>query len=429
MIVAIFLLVSLNVLALPAQAQKDPCPALPFIRGLRVYGGDDERNLPVLAKQDSGRAGTARSLPDFITIRFDVDEQAPPRLKIRFRHCDKDWKVDTDLFVRDDFFTFTRTLFYEPSITGNRGFSWRFENRFPSEEHPFVRFLYSGNWIFEISDEFDDAEVYATGRFICIEPIVRCGLQVYNDFWTDYDSPLDQVHRLRLSIDVPDHLFADFVRTADFYKNVNLFDAERVDSYDFKPHTFVEGLGLKQKVLTLRNMLPGNSPRNFDFSRPAVYPSSSLVTRFGGPDVNRYLFSADVAVHYGTAVTPPLRSWDTEYLCVRFELEHPRIKAQDVFVAGVFNDWDPQPADRMTYDERNGHYLLDRRLLRGSYDYQYVLGKYDETARFVRNADWIALEGNSWAAQNLYWAVVYYDDDQFGGVTRAVGFARAISGR
>jgi hypothetical protein len=415
--------------ALPAVAQDDPCEQLPFIRGLRVYGGSDERNLPVFASIDTTQQEKSSLLPHFLTIRFDVNETMPPLLRIRFRHCDKDWNVDTDYFVRDDFYTFTRTLFYEAAPTGPRGFQWRYENRFPSEEHPFVRFLYSGNWMFEITDERDESQIYADGRFIVVEPLVRCGLQVFNDYWTEYDMPRDQVHRLRLTIDVPDELFPDFVRTADLYKNAELFDARRVDSYDFKPNTFVEGLGMRNKVLTYRNMEAGNSYRHFDFLRPAMYPSGSVIARFGGADFTRYRFSTDNAMHYGTAVTPSLRSWDVEYLCVLFELEHPFIEGRDIFVAGIFNNWDPQPADRMRYDENSGYYLLYRRLLRGSYDYQYVVGNYDAEAGYVRNGDWIALEGNSWAAQHQYWAIVYYDDDTFGGVTRAVGFARAYSGR
>lgn len=412
-----------------AEAQEVPCAELPFIRGLRVYGGMDERNLPVFAKKDTGRSVSITSLPDFLTIRFDVDEQMPPRLKIRFRHCDKDWNADTDYFVRDDFFTYTRSLLYEAATTGSRGFSWRFENCFPSEDHPFVRFLYSGNWIFEITDEMDDTKLYASGRFVCVEPLVRCGLQVSNDYWTEYEPPLDQVHRLRLSIEVPDGLFADFVRTVDFYKNFSLYNAERVDGYDFKANTFVEGLGLKNKVLTLRNMQPGNTCRNFDFSRPGMYPGGNTVTRFGGADFSRFRFSADPAIHYGASVSLPLRSWDAEYLCVRFELEHPFVSGRDVFVAGIFNDWDPQPVDKMDYDESSGHYVLHRWLLRGSYDYQYVAGVYDVDEGYVTDSDWIMFEGNSWAAENMYWAIIYYDDDQFGGVTRAVGFARAMSGR
>lgn len=412
-----------------AVGEDPPCMPQPFIRGLRVFGGTDERNLPVFLKADTGRTAGSALLPNVLTIRFDVDEQAPPLLVIRFRHCDKDWNIDTDYFVRDDFFTYTRVLFYEQAPTGATGFTWRFENRFPSEEHPFVRFLYSGNWIFEIADEQDKSQIYATGRFICVEQLVRCGLQIFNDYWTEWDPPWDQVHRLRMQMEVPDGLFADFVSTADFYRNFNLYDARRVDSYDFEPNTFVEGLGLRSKVLTYRNMTPGNSCRVFDFLNPGIYPKQAVVTRFGGPDFTRFRFATDPASYYGTALTPPLRSWDAEYLCVRFELEHPYIEDRDVFIAGIFNEWDPQPADRMEYDDSIGHYVLHRWLLRGAYDYQYVVGAYDADAGYVRGGDWIALEGNSWAAENLYWSIVYYDDDQFGGVTRAVGFARAISGR
>ena len=48
------------------------------------------------------------------------------------------------------------------------------------------------------------------------------------------------------------------------------------------------------------------------------------------------------------------------------------------FVAGIFNNWDPQPDDRMWYDEEIGHYVRHRWLLRGAYDYQYVVGRYNE---------------------------------------------------
>ncbi len=114
---------------------------------------------------------------------------------------------------------------------------------------------------------------------------------------------------------------------------------------------------------------------------------------------------------------------------MEFELEVPRIKDSDIFVAGVFNNWDPQPEDRMTYDKRSGHYLLHRWLLRGAYDYQYVVGKYDEELGYVADADWVRVEGNGWGTNNLIWAIIYYDDDHYGGVNRAVGFTSHVSGR
>ncbi len=411
----------------PVLYGQSPCPELPFVRGLRVYGGDDERNLPVMVKEDTARATSETSLPSFITIRFDVMEEAPPRLVIRFYHCDKDWNIDEDFIVRDDFFTYTRQLEYEQAPAGTDQFRWRFTNRFPSDYHSFVRFLYSGNWIFDVVDEMDEEQIYASGRFIVVENIVRANLNIRNDYWTDYPPPRNEVHRLTLSIAVPKKLFPDYVRSVDFYKNFNLYEQYRVDSYDRQENTFVEGIGLAEKTFRYNNMPPGNGYRLFDLRNPATYPEGKVLGKFEGPDFTRYRFSADASRYNGAAETSPMRSFDIDYLCVRFELEHPFIDDRDVFVAGIFNNWDPQRVDRMIFDDDIEHYVLHRRLLRGAYDYQYVLGRYDEERGYVVDQDWIALAGNTWAANNLYWAIIYYDDDQFGGVNRAVGFSAAVA--
>ena len=416
------------ILFIPAlAAAQTSCRELPFIRGLRVYGGDDETSLPVIVKADTARASRETSLPSVLTIRFDVMEESPPRLVIRFYHCDKDWNIDEDFIVRDDFFTYTRQLEYEQAPAGTDRFRWRFVNQFPSEYHSFVRFLYSGNWIFDIVDERDEDAIYASGRFIVVENIVRSTLSIRNDYWPDYSPPRDQVHRLTLSMSIPKSLFPDYVRTIDFYKNFNLYEQYRVDSYDRQSNTFVEGIGLAEKTFRYENMPPGNGYRLLDLRSAAVYPEGKVLTKFEGPDFTRFRFGDNVSRYHGAAETLPLRSFDCDYLCVRFELEHPFIDNRDIFVAGIFNNWDPQRDDLMLFDEETEHYVLDRYLLRGAYDYQYVLGRYDEELGYVVDQDWISIAGNTWAADNLYWAIIYYDDDQFGGVNRAVGFQAIIA--
>ena len=422
------LLILLAIVHTDMQAQTE-CDALPFIRGLHVYGGDDERSLPVVVSVDTARSAAETALPTYITIRFDVLEEYPPDLKIHFQHCDKDWNIDTDYFVRDDFFTSTRQLFYLQAPAGTRQYLWRFQNSFPSADHPFIRFQYSGNWIFDIVDNKDDKIIYASGRFVVVENRVRCGLEIRNDYWTEYSAPLNKVHHLRCHVAIPDGVFADFVRTVDFYKNHDLFHPYRVDSYDWKSNTFVEGIGMREKTFSYRNVLPGNGYRLFDFLRPQEYPSDHTVMRFGGPDFTRYMYPTDYNAYFGSGETAPPNDRDADYLCVRFELAHPLIENRDVFVAGIFNNWDPQPPDRMYRDEESGNYILYRWLFRGAYDYQYVVGIYDDEKGFVIDQDWTMLEGNAWEARNLYWVVVYYDDDQFGGVDRAAGFALSVSGR
>jgi hypothetical protein len=404
-----------------AVAQTD-CPELPFVRGLRVYGGDDETALPVMYKDGCGS-------PDHITIRFDVSSKQPPRLKIRFRHCNKDWKVDTDFFVRDDFFTVTRYLAYQQAPAGVEYFSWRFTNIFPGPDNPFVRFRYSGNWVFEVQDEQDDDAVYASGRFIVVEKGVRAGLTIFNDYWTENEMPLDRVHRLQLAVSVPDSLYADYVKTVDFYRNHSLVSPYRVDAYDYQSNTRVEGLGLKQKTFNYLNALPGNGYRYWDFRNVAAYANNTLVRRIDGADFTRFRFGTDPMHMYGSSRTGAAESWDTDYMCVLFELNHQGFDGRSIFLAGDFNNWDPGPSDMLTKNEKSNKWEIRKRLLRGAYEYQYVVGYVDEETGTVKDQDWTTLEGNAWDAENLYWAVVYYDDDQFGGVHRAIGFFKRVAGK
>jgi hypothetical protein len=403
-------------------AQKE-CPGQPFIRGLRVFGGTDERNLPLIVVSKSKTPSAHAGDYPFITIRFDVAEPSPPRLKIVFHHCDRDWKIDQDFVVRDDFFGFTRMLFYETSPAGTRHYTYRFTNSFPSKEHPFVRFQYSGNWSFEITEEDDAKTIYATGRFIVVEDLVRGNLQALNNFWTENDPPRDRVHRLELDISVPKSLFADYVETVDFYKNQNLFENYRVKSYDFTRNTRVDGIGMREKTFTYMNVLPGNGYRVFDITALTLYPSDEVFGKAEGPDFTRYRFGTSPMRYFGSSETMPAINADADYSCVRFELATPEFPTADVFVAGIFNNWDPQLEDRMHRDPVSGNYVVEKWLFRGAYDYQYVVGVFDPALGYVTKQDWIALEGNDWDAGNLYWAIVYYSDDQFGGITRAVGFA------
>ena len=99
----------------------------------------------------------------------------------------------------------------------------------------------------------------------------------------------------------------------------------------------------------------------------------------------------------------------------------------DPYVVGPFNDWNPDPEDKLKYDETEKCYSVKKLLRRGIYDYQYVTGYWDDVTQKVVRQDWIALEGNDWRTTNTYYAMVYYNDARFGGFDRIVGFATGTS--
>lgn len=420
-----FAIIFLVMVMIPLSVSgQEECQALLFIRGLLVYGGNEQTNLPVIVRR--GFTDDSLRYPH-ITIQFDVNERTPPRLAIRFYHCDMNWNIDDDPFFRDDFYTYSRSLFYQKAQESAKQVTWRFLNSFPSPEHPFVRFLHSGNWLFEIVDEYDHSKAYASGRFIVIDNHVALDLSVQNDYWSEFAPPANRVHRLDLRLNVPDGLIADYVTTVDFYKNRHIFDSYRVTTDRFESNTRFDGLGRSEKTFTYLNMAPGNGYRFLDLRSPTQYPTGYVALRPEGPDQSRMKYGSDQMILFGACQLSTVGAWDADYLCVRFELLLDQLQNRDVFVAGQFNQWDPQLEDKMVYDSKSKSYKLEKYLFRGFHDYQYVTGQYDHEKRFVSSANWIELENNFWETSNEYWAIVYYTDPQYGGFTQAVGFTRRYS--
>ncbi len=403
-------------------------PTLPFIRGLRVYAGNNETTVPVIIRGDRDENGQPILSNDFITIVFDVNESSPPRLQIKFRHCSKNWEVDDIPIVKDDFYSTSRFLFYEPSPVGVKHYTFHFKNAFPSADNPFVRFLYSGNWTFDVLKEFDERTVYASGRFYVVDAIADIRLKVQNDFWTDFSPPLDRVHKFTADIKIPDSLFTDYVNTVDFIQNFRTYDPARVSVWERKINTHVEGVGLPEKKFTFYNVNPGNAYRWYDLRNVNFYPNNKEVIKAGGPDFTRYRFTIDQPHHYGSAVLNHTGSWDDDYLKVLFELSYPKNDSISIFLVGLFNNWDPMKEDQLVWDEKRNEYLVWKWLRRGSYDYQYIIGRYDSEKGFVVDQDWTTIEGSGWETRNRYWCLVYYDDNSFGGIDRIVGFAEVYSG-
>ncbi|HSR17744.1 MAG TPA: hypothetical protein VLM39_06585, partial [Ignavibacteriaceae bacterium] len=60
-----------------------------------------------------------------------------------------------------------------------------------------------------------------------------------------------------------------------------------------------------------------------------------------------------------------------------------------------------------------------------SYDYQYVAA--DAVNNRIKNEDWIVLEGNFLETENLYHIFIYYNDPNYGGYDRIIGYKVILS--
>ena len=401
------------------------------LRGLAVYAGENEQSFPVLVRDKTDENGKPVGRFGQLTIQFDVLANNPPDLKIRFYHCNRDWKIDNNLFVNDNNHNTSFILEYKTSPGGVQGYSYRYINKFPDTDGA-VRFEYSGNWIFRIMDKHE-ATVYAEGRFFVADKITPPTVSVTNDYLTANASPHNQIQKVVARAKLPQEIDGYYYTTVDVYQNKRIYQPHRIDMWDKDAYTFVEGQGTGERVFKISNIMPGNEYRVFDFSNPNRYPNKQLVKNVNGADQMR-LFWRTGADHNGAAILNKFGGVNSDYLEVLFRLDmsasdYRSLTAggREIFLVGDYNFWNPSQNDKLERDENERSYVVKKLLRRGIYDYQYITGVWDAATQTVTKQDWLAVEGNDWRTTNKYTVLVYFNDSRFGGFDRIVGIGRGNS--
>ncbi len=401
------------------------------LRGLSVYVEDDESTFPILVRDTVDEMGKPVRRYDRLTIQFDIAASEPPDLKIRFFHCNRDWRIDENVFVTDPNHNTSFILQFFPSPGGVRGYAYRFINRFP-DDNDAVRFDYSGNWLFRIMDK-NEATVYAEARFFVVDRITPTRVVVTNDYLTANTSPYNQVHKISTRVTLPRELDGVYYTTVDIYQNRRFHHPYRIDTWDRDPYTQVEGFNTGERIFSITNVLPGNEYRVLDLSDVNRYPNRTLVRLVEGADQLRLYWRTGLD-HDGRAILNRFTGLNSDYLEVLFRLDmlerdYRALTAgnKDIFLAGEFNFWNPTEDDRLQWDEQEQAYVVQKLLRRGIYDYQYITGEWDQASHSVVGQDWTALEGTDWRTTNRYTALVYFNDPRFGGFDRIVGIGQGRS--
>jgi len=403
----------------------------PVIRGVSVYAMNNEESFPMIVRDSVANDGKPVGIKAYITIQFDVLASDPPPLKIRFHHCNRDWRVDENSLVQDENHNTSFVLDYRTSPNSIQHYNYRYVNRFPDAADA-VRFDYSGNWAFRILDK-EERTVYAEGRFIVADRIAPTRVRVVNDYLAEGSSPLNQIQRVVVDVRLPDEIDGYYYTTVDVYQNRKLGNPYRIDAHDRDSYTVVEGYNTGSRVFNISNIHPGNEYRILDLSNVTRYPNRALVRRVEGADQQRQYWRTGQDRN-GIATLNRFAGVNSDYLEVLFRLDltdtdHRSVThgGREIFVVGPFNHWMPTLEDRLVYDEMEKSLVARRLLRRGIYDYQYVTGRWDAVTGTVFDQDWLVLEGNDWRTSNTYHAFVYYNDPRFGGFDRIVGFGTAIS--
>ncbi|PIE50347.1 MAG: DUF5103 domain-containing protein [Flavobacteriales bacterium] len=90
-----------------------------------------------------------------------------------------------------------------------------------------------------------------------------------------------------------------------------------------------------------------------------------------------------------------------DYAWVYFSLDSEPVE-KEIYVLGVFNDYQPNEKSRMYYDEKSKKYIAKIYLKQGFYSYQLATKDADGNLNFGE------INGNFWQTENLYQAFLYY---------------------
>jgi hypothetical protein len=416
-------------LSAPAQESTDNDIKLPpRIRFIRTYGGNDERNPPVVIKSSpyNIKSPVGESV---VTIEFDVASDVPPILYARFVHCSADWEEDNNVFINNITYLRTSNINWESAPLSSNYYSYRGKLSVPNDQ---VKFSYSGNWkvlIYEIGRE---DEILAQARFFVLEPESECQLKLFSDFYEPEYKVAPSGLTMEAEVQAPQALLDNYLNTVVIYKNHRWFEPYVVSQnssyeqkfeslYKYKFQTMIGGFSSAGKLFRIQGIPAENGYRVLDLSNLAQFPRSNTPVRLPFSDWRR-TGSFNDPDDDGAMITDFITPSIDEYVYVEFVLDPDEwISNDDVFVSGSFNNWKPDYSWQMFYDSQNRLYTLRQWVRRGRHNYLYATGRYNEESGRVEKISYDEFEGNTVMTGQTYLAFVYYHAPDFGGYDALIG--------
>lgn len=405
--------------ALACGAQEE----LPIVRMIRAYGGTNEQ-LPPIVMLDTESARTIGSA--FATVEFDLSAFTIPNVYASVRHCAADWRPDENSFLTD---VTNRTSIVSWSLAPERSKYYRYRGKIQIPD-AMMALRFSGNWLVTLHDLNTDAVIGQT-RIFAVD--TRATMQML--FMTDFYEPTKQVSSMAYSIEArvvepTGRLLTNNFHTVTFYRNHRWHEpfivSERVSTQTNPRGVGGAIIGVSQggKVFRISRLPAQNEYRILDLSNLAQFPFIGQPVRMPLSDLRRngmFLQRADDAA----MITTMISTMNDEYVPVEILLDPAPggASADDVFVAGTFNQWNPDRSWMMYYDEDLRLYRCRNWIRRGRHNYMYATGRLNADSEAVLDLSYEEMEGNTASASNSFVSFAYYRELDYGGYDGIVAVA------
>lgn len=382
------------------------------VKSLRVYQTGDQISFPVSL------------LGSKLTIEFDIKGDNTPNWEILFLFCDKNWEPYENGLLINDNSNIERNLWFETLPNYSDRADYHYSGNFPNEN---VAFPFSGKWMFFIQDSYDSDIIYGEGKFYVVNDVATTLNTILEEKSVQgvdiVPAVFGEVLNMKTSVTIPESLFVNKVSHIEMVENKKIEDAIIVGKTYDNEFRYYEIDGYNSYSFFAKNIQPGGAYRQVDLMNRTKYTAPKTYAHFDGIEVSNK-FNPKGNDYFGGSKLMDYSKPYSEYLDVEFRLRLPDNYYENIFLVGAFTNWDIYPDYRMI--EKDGVFSTVVELKRGIYDYQYIVA--DMRNDYIKNIDWIELEGNSWNTKREFYIFLFYNSDEDGGYDKIIAFDRIRSG-
>ena len=288
-----------------------------------------------------------------------------------------------------------------------------------------VQLKYSGNYLIQVFEDFDEEKLILSRRFYVVEDKVSVDAEIKRATLIDkMDSYQELIFTLNSNV-VVNNPYKDIKvvitqngrwdNRSDELKPLFINDGKLV--YNNQQENIFPGVNEFRYFNTKDIKFESQGIDRIEFIRPYYhfFLSESKLRRF-----KVYFYDEDLDGNYAIDIANG-RDMDIEadYVFVHFSLPYEvPIVDGNLYIYGELSDWAFNPENKMKYDFKTKAYHCTLLLKQGYYNYLYAYVKDGE-----QKADISYIEGNHYQTENNYFFYVYLKDNS-SRYERLVGFQK-----
>jgi hypothetical protein len=385
------------------------------VNGIQLFNPDTNDETPFISMENG-----------MFVLTFDLLDRGYEKIYYTIKHYDRNWNED-NLFESEyiDGYTLPQVYDYQPSFNTRQNYT-HYTLEFPNKD---IQPKVSGNYLLTVYN--DNHKPLFSKRIAFYEDFARINVR-YERYSTSKNPSITQRVTVQATVSginsISSRQLSLCILQNNNWKNA-IYNIEpqfvNGNSFTFGQLTNIFEGGNEFYTFDTKNIsVPGygvfKSLENNPLYVTYLYPITPYPLDYSyNPDVNGayYFRRFDLNQERDARI-------EGDYTPVNFsvELKQP-LDNKDLYVVGLFNNYELSDSNKMIYDENQGKYVKTMLLKQGYYN--YTIATVDPKNNQFSISE---IPGSFWQTENLYQSLLYYTP--FGGTYDAlIGYGEIRANR